>query len=194
MPLFSFLLYVIVSSFTPGPNNLMAMLFANKYGLKNTIRFCLGVGAGFFIVILLSSYFNLWLKNLIPKVQGVMTVLGVIYMVYLAVKIMMSKNHDADDENGRHNRFLMGMLLQFINPKGILYSISVASTFIIPYHTSNVSLILYSLFLAAVGFMSTFCWSAFGSIFQTFIAKYRSPFNFVMGLLLIYSAVSILVE
>ena len=59
MPVFSFLLYVFVMSFTPGPNNIMAMLFANQYGFKKTLRFCLGVGAGFFVIMILSSYFNL---------------------------------------------------------------------------------------------------------------------------------------
>lgn len=47
MPLLSFLLYVFVTSFTPGPNNIMAMLFATKYGFKKTLGFCLGVGARF---------------------------------------------------------------------------------------------------------------------------------------------------
>ncbi len=67
MPVLSFLLYVFVTSFTPGPNNIMAMLFANKYGLKKTLKFCVGVGAGFLIVMLLCSYLNLLLKNSIPK-------------------------------------------------------------------------------------------------------------------------------
>ena len=69
MPLLSFLLYVFVTSFTPGPNNIMAMLFANKYGFKKTLRFCLGVGAGFFVIMILVSYFNLLLKNFIPKIE-----------------------------------------------------------------------------------------------------------------------------
>ncbi|CAM5733079.1 hypothetical protein SAFG77S_11452 [Streptomyces afghaniensis] len=43
MPFLSFLLFVLVSSFTPGPNNFMAMSFANKYGFKKTIKFSLGV-------------------------------------------------------------------------------------------------------------------------------------------------------
>lgn len=69
MPLLSFLLYVFVTSFTPGPNNIMAMLLANKYGLKKTIRFCLGVGAGFFVIMLLCSYFNLCLKISFQKLN-----------------------------------------------------------------------------------------------------------------------------
>ncbi|MFE4351997.1 LysE family transporter [Peribacillus butanolivorans] len=194
MPLLSFLLYVFVTSFTPGPNNIMAMLFANKYGFKKTLGFCLGVGAGFFVIMILSSYFNLLLKNFIPKIEFIMTFLAAIYMLYLAIKIISSKNNDKDDDGDKNNRFLSAMLLQFVNPKGILYGITAVSTFIIPYHTSNFSLLFFSFFLAFVGFLSTLSWSVFGSLFQRFLKKYRSQFNLIMALLLVYSAISILVE
>ncbi|MCO0601103.1 LysE family transporter [Peribacillus butanolivorans] len=194
MPLLSFLLYVFVTSFTPGPNNIMAMLFANKYGFKKTLGFCLGVGAGFFVIMILSSYFNLLLKNFIPKIEFIMTFLAAIYMLYLAIKIISSKNNDKDDDGDKNNRFFSAMLLQFVNPKGILYGITAVSTFIIPYHTSNFSLLFFSFFLAFVGFLSTMSWSVFGSLFQRFLKKYRSQFNLIMALLLVYSAISILVE
>jgi cysteine/O-acetylserine efflux protein len=194
MPLLSFLLYVFVTSFTPGPNNIMAMLFANKYGFKKTLGFCLGVGAGFFVIMILSSYFNLLLKNFIPKIEFIMTFLAAIYMLYLAIKIISSKNNDKDDDGDKNNRFLSAMLLQFVNPKGILYGITAVSAFIIPYHTSNFSLLFFSFFLAFVGFLSTMSWSVFGSLFQRFLKKYRSQFNLIMALLLVYSAISILVE
>ncbi|MFJ5625528.1 LysE family transporter [Peribacillus loiseleuriae] len=194
MPLLSFLLYVFITSFTPGPNNIMAMLFANKSGFKKTLRFCVGVGAGFFVIMLLSSYFNLLLKNFIPKIEFAMTILAAVYMVYLAIKIVMSKNHDKDNEDDKHNSFFSGMVLQFVNPKGILYGITAISTFILPYHSSNFSLLAFSILLAFVGFLSTMCWSMFGSLFQIFLTKYRNPFNLIMALLLVYSAISILVE
>ncbi|TFH59767.1 LysE family transporter [Peribacillus frigoritolerans] len=194
MPLLSFLLFVFVTSFTPGPNNIMAMLFANKYGLKKTIKFCFGVGAGFFVIMLFCSYFNVLLENFIPKIEFIMTILGAIYMLYLAVKIISSSNKAKDGNDDKNNSFIAGMLLQFINPKGILYGITAISTFILPYHSSNFSLLFFSLLLAFVGFISTFCWSMFGSVFQTFLSKYRSQFNVVMALLLVYSAISILVH
>lgn len=168
------------------------MLFANKYGFKKTIRFCCGVGTGFFAILLLSSYFNLLLKNFIPKIEFFMTFLGVAYMLYLALIIIMSKSSDNDVNGGKYNSFIAGMLLQFINPKGILYCITVISTFIIPYHTSHSSLLFYSVMLALIGFMGTFSWNLFGSIFKIFLSKYRSQFNIIMALLLVYSAVSIL--
>ncbi len=194
MALLSFLLYVFVTAFTPGPNNIMAMLVANKYGLKKTIRFSLGVGSGFFVLILLCAYFGLLLKSFIPKVEFIMTILGVIYMLYLAIKIITSKNDGNHNDGDKNNSFLTGMLLQFINPKGILYSITTISTFVLPYHTSNVSLIFYSFFLAFVGFLGTYSWGVFGSIFRKFLSKYNTQFNLVMALLLMFSAISILLE
>lgn len=193
MSLLSFFLYVFVTSFTPGPNNIMAMVFANRFGLRNTIRFCLGVSAGFFVIMILCSYFNLLLHQYIPRVELIMTIIGVIYMLFLAFKIMTSKSDDPNHKDGKHNGFLIGMLLQFINPKGILYGVTVISTFILPYHTSHASLIFFSILLAFVGFLSTFCWSVFGSVFQSFLAKYRNQFNVIMALLLVYSAGSVLV-
>ncbi|PGY06830.1 LysE family transporter [Bacillus sp. AFS031507] len=194
MALLSFLLYVFVTAFTPGPNNIMAMLVANKYGLKKTIRFSLGVGSGFFVLILLCAYFGLLLKSFIPKVEFIMTILGVIYMLYLAIKIITSKNDGNHTDGDKNNSFLTGMLLQFINPKGILYGITTISTFVLPYHTSNVSLIFYSFFLAFVGFLGTYSWGVFGSIFRKFLSKYNTQFNIVMALLLMFSAISILLE
>ncbi|ERM18186.1 LysE family transporter [Brevibacillus laterosporus] len=192
MPFLSMLLYAFISSFTPGPNNIMAMLFANKYGFKQTLRFCLGVGAGFFVIIVMSCYFNLVLKNFIPKIELIMSILGAAYMIYLAIKIITSTNHDQDTDRDKSNSFLAGMLLQFVNPKGILYGITVISTFIIPYHTLHLCLLYNSLLLAFIGFMGTFSWSVFGSIFKTVLSKYRNQCNVVMALLLLYSAISIL--
>src|SRR5690625_171944 len=192
MPFLPMILYAFVSSFTPGPNNVMALLFANQYGFKRTFKFCLGVGIGFLAIIILSSYFNLLLKNYIPKIEITMSIIGAAYMLYLAGKIIKSKYEDQDNDGIENNGFIAGVLLQFVNPKGILYGITVVSTFVIPYHASNSSLLFYAVFLALIGFMGTLSWSVFGSVFKKFLAKYRSQFNIVMALLLMYSVVSIL--
>jgi len=193
MPLVSFLLFVIVTSFTPGPNNIMAMLFAHKYGLKRTVGFCLGVSVGFFIIMVLASYFNRLLAHYMPRVEFILTIAGTVYMLYLAIRMLLSKSTGIAPQGEANNRFVMGMLLQFINPKGILYGITVISTFILPYHPSDISLLLFSLFLAFVGFVSTFCWGAFGSMFQKFLSAYQRPFHITMSLLLAYCAISLFI-
>ncbi|MCG8539083.1 MAG: LysE family transporter [Clostridia bacterium] len=187
-----FLSYAFVVTFTPGPNNIMSMANANRFGFKKNFKFILGVFTGFFIILLLSSYFNLILFNILPKIRGFMGLLGAGYMTYLAIKIMKSNKEVSSEDNRQLVSFFTGMAIQFVNPKGILYGITVMSTFIIPYYKSNVSLFLFSIFLASLAFVSTLCWAAFGIIFQRFLSKYRRYFNILMGLLLIYSAISII--
>ncbi|MGE6632164.1 LysE family transporter [Bacillus sp. NPDC077027] len=188
----SMLLYAFVTSFTPGPNNIMAMVFANKFGFKKTFRFCLGVGIGFLTILCISCYFNMLLYQIMPKIGWVMAIIGSSYMMYLAYKIMTSKGGD-DEVLDKYNHFLSGMFLQFINPKAILYGITVISTFVLPYDVSQERLVLYTLILALIGFLGTFSWSVFGSVFKKIISTYRRTFQIVMGLLLMYSAVSMVI-
>ncbi|GAB6518305.1 LysE family translocator [Bacillus thuringiensis] len=194
MPIFSFLLFVFISSFTPGPNNFLAMTYANQYGLKRSMKFCFGVAFGFFILTSLCSFFNVVLLNILPIIEFPLKILGVAYMLYLAIKILTSKSSTNPGEKDNKNLFTVGISLQFVNPKGILFGLTVVSTFIIPYYNSYSSFILFSLFLGIVGLMSTFSWSLFGSIFQKLLVKHNQLFNIIMAVLLVFSAVSIVIH
>ncbi len=188
---FPFISYVFVTTFTPGPNNIMSMALANRFGYRKTLNFTLGVAVGFAVTLLLSSFFNLFIFNLLPQIKQYIGILGALYMSYLAVKIMTSKPSSEDKKKTRLNSFLTGFLLQFINPKAIMYGITVTSGFILPYFNSYPHIVLFSLLLASIGFISVSCWALFGAAFQKFLAKYRRPFNIIMGLLLLYSALSV---
>ncbi len=186
-----FLSYVFVTTFTPGPNNIMSMTNANRDGFKRTINFNFGVFAGFVVIMLACSYFNLLLFNLIPRIKIFMGIIGSVYMIYLAYKIFTSKHAEGESHSTYMNSFLTGFMLQFVNPKVILYGITAISSFIIPYYNTHAALILFSLLLAFVGFVSTTCWALFGALFQKFLSKYRKAFNITMSLLLLYSAIAI---
>ncbi|HDR7602089.1 LysE family translocator [Bacillus mycoides] len=194
MPIFSFLLFVFVSSFTPGPNNFLAMTYAKQYGLKRSITFCLGVAFGFFIITSLCSFFNIVLINILPLIEFPFKILGVAYMLYLAFKILTSKGNTDTNEKSNKNIFLVGIMLQFVNPKGILFGLTVVSTFILPYYHSYSSYLFFSLFLGIVGLMSTFSWCLFGSMFQKLLLKHNRIFNIIMAVLLVFSAISIVIN
>ncbi|MDM5462501.1 LysE family translocator [Bacillus cereus] len=194
MPIFSFLLFVFVSSFTPGPNNFLSMTYAKQYGLKRSITFCLGVAFGFFIITSLCSFFNIVLINILPLIEFPLKILGVAYMLYLAFKILTSKGNTDTNEKSNKNLFLVGIMLQFVNPKGILFGLTVVSTFILPYYHSYSSYLFFSLFLGIVGLMSTFSWCLFGSMFQKLLLKHNRIFNIIMAVLLVFSAISIIIN
>lgn len=193
MPNFSaFLSYVIISTFTPGPNNIMSMSNASQYGFKRSLPFNFGVFAGFFIIMSLSSFFSVTLFNLIPTIKPIMVYIGAAYILWLAWKIFKSKPHTGEGDPKRTNTFSTGLILQFVNLKVILYGITVTSTFIIPYYNSTIVIILFSMALAFVALMSTSCWSLFGSIFKKFFDDHSKVVNTAMALLLVYTAISLL--
>lgn len=186
-----FLSYVFVTTFTPGPNNIMSMTNANRDGFKKTINFNFGVFAGFLVIMLASSYFNLLLFNLIPRIKIFMSIAGAAYMVYLAYKVYTSKPVDGESNNTQINSFFTGLVMQFVNVKVILYGITVFSSFITPYYNNAAILILFSVFLAFTGFVSTTCWALFGALFQKFLSRHTKVVNTIMSLLLLYSAIAI---
>lgn len=188
--LFSFISYVFVVTFTPGPNNIMSMINATQYGYKKTLRFMLGVFTGFFVLMVISSFSNLFLFQYIPKIEPYMKAVGGLYMLYLASSILKPKKESKDTVNTTAT-FQTGLLLQLVNVKVILYCLTVVSTFIIPNFQSRMILIGFSFLLALTAFVSVNCWALFGSFFNQYINKYEKTFNIVMALLLIYSALMI---
>lgn len=53
---FAFLSYVMLTTFTPGPNNIMSMSTASKYGFRKSLRFTSGVFAGFCLFMATVSF------------------------------------------------------------------------------------------------------------------------------------------
>jgi cysteine/O-acetylserine efflux protein len=192
--LYPFLTYVFVTTFTPGPNNVVSMTNAMQYGYKKTFRFLLGIFAGFFVVMLVCGLLNFALLSLLPQVRIWLNLLGAAYMVYLAVHILGSKPMaDSPDPRGMGS-FWAGFGMQFLNLKVILYGITVFSAFIIQPGLTPLGVSLFAPLLAAVGFIATSCWALGGVLFRRLLQKYYRVFNFVMAGLLIYTALASLIE
>jgi len=189
MNLFAFLSYVVTTTFTPGPNSLMAMSNGLHTGFRQTLRFLESVFCGFLIVMLICGLVNFALMTLIPSLRLWLNLLGAGYMLYLAFHVLTSKPH-AEELNQNLNSFQAGLSIQFINPKVILYGITVFSNFIIPFYQSAPAILLFAVFLATVGLLASSAWASFGVVFRTFFAKYDRMINLAMGILLIYSAIA----
>ncbi|WP_339838727.1 LysE family transporter [Paenibacillus sp. FSL R7-0272] len=195
MDILSLVTYAMISSFTPGPNNIISMTRAREHGFRSTFPFIRGVAAGCLLIMMLSSYFNLALYQYIPAITPCLNVFGCIYMLYLAFKIMRSTSSKSESEhNSKKTRysFWFGFSLQLINPKVILYALTALSVFVLPHAQSHHQLLGYSLLLTLIGISANLTWALGGRLFQRFLLKYERPFNIVMGLLLIWTAVSLI--
>lgn len=187
--LYPFLIYAFVTTFTPGPNNILSMTNAVRYGFQRTIRFLTGIFVGFFVVMVLCGLLNAALAAQIPSLKSWLNILGAIYMLYLAIHIIRSKPVEDEDGENSLNTFKAGFTMQFLNIKVILYGVTVYSLFIIGSYKDPVSITVFGVMLAALGVISTVCWAWGGNVFRKFLLRYYRIFNLAMGGLLIYSAI-----
>ena len=193
MTIISMLIYAVVASFTPGPNNIMALFFSQNSGFKKAFRFSIGVGVGFLILLCLSQIFNTTLHSAFPKIEIFMKIFAFIYLMYLAYKIFMSSiNGTKKGFDAKFSSVRFATILQFINPKGVIYALTVISTFVTPVYTNWITQLLLVVILAFIGFLGTLSWAGLGSLFKVWIAKHELLFNIVMACLLVYVAFSII--
>ena len=188
-PWISFLSYIFIMAYTPGPNNIMSMNNAKNIGFKKGFVFILGIFSGFSVVMILCLIFSTVLYTIIPKIQLPMKILGAAYMLFLIIKMTIpSKNHEIKNNNGS---FIIGALLQLINPKIIIYGITAMSAYILPYYKEIPILILFAFLLSFVGFTGSICWALFGSLFSILFNKHGKILNIIMTILLLYCIVSL---
>ncbi|MCH4887273.1 lysine transporter LysE [Acidaminobacter sp. JC074] len=186
----SFISYVLITTFTPGPNNIMSLINAGKAGVRKGLKFNVGVFFGFTIVMLLCGGFSHVLGQMLPVVKPIMKYVGALYIVWLAIKIFKS-SYAVENENTALYGFKEGLSLQFVNPKVILYGMTTLSTFVLPHYESRLAILLFALGLALVGFIATLSWALFGSIFHSFLIKREKVVNAVLSIVLLVTAVSI---
>ena len=187
---YAFISFIFITAYTPGPNNIMSMSNASRLGFRKSFPFNLGILAGFVIVMILCTLFSAGLYALIPKIKPFMLVIGAGYMLYLAWKIWKSDS-DIHVQDTKGSTFLSGCLLQFVNPKILIYGITSMSSYILPVYQAPLILSGFILLLSLVGFSGTVCWAVFGSAFSKIFKEHRKLLNGIMALLLVYCAVSL---
>ncbi|EUJ52308.1 export protein, LysE family [Listeria rocourtiae FSL F6-920] len=69
----------------------MAMSNASNDGFKKSFKFCLGVLAGFFVIVLASAIFSATLYDFIPTIEPFMRLIGAAYILWLAWTILRDK-------------------------------------------------------------------------------------------------------
>ena len=195
MNFMAFFSYVLLMGFTPGPNNIMSMANASRYGFRRALPFNVGVFLGFGVLMSCCAAFSSSLYSAVPSIRPVMLCLGAAYMVWLAWGVLKSGFHGIEPnakEGQARSLMLSAITMQFVNVKAIYYGLTVTASFILPHYSGFLTLAGFMLLLAAIAFCSTLCWALFGAAFEHVFKKRSRATAAVMALLLVYCAVSML--
>lgn len=188
------LLFVFVTTFTPGPNNIMATSMGALYGYRRTLPFLIGIATGFFGVMLLCSGFAKLLGTALPSVLPILRYLGAGYILWLAYGVYRSAGKLGTERDTKPLRFHNGVLLQLLNAKVILYGITIFATFLAPLLVSPFGFVPASALLALASLMSTSTWALGGNLIRGYLntPNRAKALGVVMSLALIYTAADLL--
>lgn len=186
-------LFALVSSITPGPNNLMLMNSGASFGIKKTIPHVLGVVIGFDIMVMLVGTGIMGVFERYPIGAEILKVASIAYLLYLSYQIATSTSApEQTDAQAKPMSFLQAALFQWINPKAwtmALTAISVYAT-----STDFKAVLFVTVVFGLINLPSVSVWVFLGKKMQSILTNQTRlrAFNMTMALLLVGSLYPVL--
>jgi cysteine/O-acetylserine efflux protein len=189
IPLISF---VMVTNFTPGPNNISSASMGVLYGYRGTVKYLAGIAVGVFFILLLCAYMSNMLLKFIPSAEPVLRIIGAAYILWLAIGIARA-SYAFNDTNQSPMGFKKGFFLQPLNPKLAVCGLTIYSTFLSSATDNIFVLTMFALLLALTTFCATSTWTIGGAAIRKHLhlPRVRVLVNAVLVLLLIYTAIDL---
>jgi len=193
--LWALLLFVVVTLFTPGPNNTMLMTTGLNFGFRRGLPHLWGVALGFAVMVLavglgLGAVFQAY-----PAAYTVLKYAGAAYLLYLAWQIATAGAVEEGETRGRPIGFLEAAAFQWLNPKGWVMAVGAVSTYaavaVFPF---NVALMAF--LFGSLGILSSATWLGFGTGLKRLLTNPRAvrAVNITMAVLLVASLWPILAD
>lgn len=188
----SFVFYTFFMSYTPGPNNLLALDGALKLGLKGTAKFLIGIGLGFLTLSMLCLLFSEYMAAYFSSFIFVIKIVGFIYLLYLAYSVFKHDSKDAQQSNTYRMRD--GLLLQYMNPKTIVYVLTAIVTYVTTQNISFLATLSYTIIIALIGVSGAVAWAIMGLCFKKLLLKYEFIYKVSMSACLVVLAFMMILE
>ena len=186
--LWALLLFVVVTLFTPGPNNTMLMTTGLNFGFRRGLPHLWGVALGFAVMVLsvglgLGAVFQAY-----PAAYTVLKYAGAAYLLYLAWQIATAGEFEEGAASGQPITFLEAAAFQWLNPKGWVMAVGAVSTYAAVTAFPFNMLLMAGLF-GSLGILSSATWLGFGTRLKRVLTSPGAvrAVNVTMALLLVAS-------
>ncbi len=177
---------MFVTSCSPGPNNIVASYSGFNFGILKTIPHMLGVIFGFTTLVAITNFGLINIFQKFPIIQEFLKYAGSLFLLYLAYKISFSENN-LNNVNKNPVKFFETFFFQFINPKSVIVSVIMVSTYV----EEGKNYLSYSFWVIGIAFLfaviSINFWTLVGKFLRRFATneKFIKRFNYVMSFLLL---------
>ncbi len=184
-PVIAFTVYSIVTTITPGPNNVMLTATGANVGMRRGLPHVLGIAFGFGVMQLLFIGGVGAALNDIPSALLALKIIGIAVLFWLSWKIAMAGRSSAT-AGERPIGFLGATAFQLINPKAWLICAGAVS-FLQAGTPAVEQAALFAAIFVVTGIPCMLVWLGFGAAMQYLLRTDRALrlFNIAMGLLLV---------
>ena len=188
-------LFILVSSITPGPNNAMLASSGLTFGVQRTVPHLLGVSLGFAAMVLLVGLGLGAVFVREPMVYEILKYVGAAYLLYLAWKIANAGAMREGASRSRPFTFLQAAMFQWVNPKAWVMAVGIIATYT-PQQSFFGNLLIAALACGIINLPCVGLWVLFGSTLRRWLHRpgVVRGFNTAMALLLVASLYPVAME
>jgi len=197
--LFPLLLFALVGSLTPGPNNIMLAASGVNYGFRRTVPHMIGICVGFPLMFLAVGMGLSQVFEKAPITHTAMKVTGSVYLLWLAWRVAIAEPVSTTAPNETKNRpisFMQAAAFQWVNPKAWILVLGAIATYTTIGQALLPQVLAITLTFAIVSVFSVMVWTMLGVGIAQALKNSRSRriFNFTMAAALAVSVLWILLE
>ncbi len=184
--------FALVSSITPGPNNLMLMASGANFGFRRTLPHMLGISIGHSVMVTIVGLGLGTLFTRYPQSKIVLLVLSSGYLLYLAWKIANAAPPREGDAAGKPFTFLQAAAFQWVNPKAWWMAMHAITTFA-PEGRGITGILIVAIVFACTNFPSIAIWVTVGTQVKRLLTRPRllRTFNWTMAVLLVLTLIPV---
>lgn len=184
--LIPFLVFAIVMTGTPGPNNAMVLVSGAKVGVARTMPLVIGIALGVSLQFVLLGLGLGSVFDAMPVLHTVLGVIGAAYILWLSWRIATSGPLKISEDGRPPMGILAGASFQWINPKAWALSISASATYV-PVENHVLNLSLAGAMLAVLSILCVGVWAIGGVALRQILTRpnYSLAFNISMSVILI---------
>ena len=193
--LIPYLLFCVLMTGTPGPNNAMALTSGVKVGFWRSMPLVSGIAVGVGLQLIaiglgLGAAFEAF-----PALHNLLRIGGSIYLLWLALKIARSGPIRLDGSNRPPVGFVGATAFQWINPKAWAITTSAVAAYV-PAVDYMLNVTIAATIMALVAMPCVSIWAAVGTALRRFLMQphYARAFNTAVALLLVAITVPMLVS
>jgi threonine/homoserine/homoserine lactone efflux protein len=190
-----FLVFALVGSITPGPNNLMMMASGATFGLKRTLPHVAGVVLGFGAMTLAVGLGLAQVLKASPLLFAVLRWGAAAYILYIAWRMVTAKGPGIAVTGEKAMSFLGAVAFQWINPKAWVMALAAVGTYA-EQGRFLVDVLIIALAFMVIGAPCALTWTGFGSGIRRWFKKpiHLKAFNWTMAALLVASLYPLVTE